>query len=126
MPVKYVAVPNKIPNKPDDPPVYYPRLKSTGVIDLRQLAEDLAAESTISPIDVAAVIEGLLLKIPQYLEDGKIVHLGEFGRFYLSIQAEGSPDAESVSAAKIKRNRIHFRAGKLVQMMLKRVAYKKD
>jgi hypothetical protein len=51
--------------------------------------------------------------------------LGELGSFYLSIQAEGSSDAKSVNASKIKRNKLHFRAGKLVKQMLKHLDYRK-
>jgi predicted histone-like DNA-binding protein len=72
-----------------------------------------------------AVIESLLQIIPRYLADGKIVRLGELGSFYLSIQAEGSPSPEKVNASKIKRNKLHFRAGKLVKQMLKHLYYRK-
>ena len=125
MPAKYIVVPHKIPSKPDAPLTYYPRLKSTGEISLREIANDLAAETTISQADTMAVIEGLLQNIPRYLAEGKIVRLGDLGSFHLSIQAEGSPNAGSANATKIKRNRLHFRAGKLVKMMLKSVVYEK-
>lgn len=123
MPVKYITVPHKIPSKPEQPLSYYPRLKSNGEVDLREIADDISHISTVSQADTMAVIEGLIQKIPQYLADGKIVRLGELGSFYLSIQAEGSPSAEAVNAAKIKKNRLHFRAGKLVQKMLKHIDY---
>lgn len=125
MPVKYIVVPHKIPSKSDEPPTYYPRLKSSGEVSLREIADDIAHISTVSQADTMAVIEGLLQKIPQYLADGKIVHLGDLGSFHLSIQAEGSPDAKSVNASKIKRNKQHFRAGKLVKQMLKHLDYRK-
>jgi predicted histone-like DNA-binding protein len=79
----------------------------------------------VSQGDTMAVIESLLQHIPQYLAEGKIVRLGELGSFYLSIQAEGSSDAKSVNASKIKRNKLHFRAGKLVKQMLKHLDYRK-
>jgi len=125
MPVKYIIVPHKIPSKPDQPLSYYPRLKSSGEVSLRKIANDIAKESTVSQGDTMAVIESLLQNIPRYLAEGKIVRLGELGSFYLSIQAEGSPDAKSVNAHKIKRNKLHFRAGKLVKKMLKHLDYRK-
>jgi predicted histone-like DNA-binding protein len=125
MPVKYIIVPHKIPSKPDQPVTYYPRLKSSGEIDLREIAKDIAQESTVSPGDTLAVIESLLQNLPRYLAEGYIVRLGELGSFYLSIQAEGSPDPESVNRYKIKRNKLHFRAGKLVKQMLKHIDYRK-
>ena len=125
MPVKYIVVPHKIPSKPDEPVAYYPRLKSSGEVNLREIADDIALVSTVSTADTIAVIEGLIQKIPQYLEDGKIVRLGDLGSFFLSIQAEGSDSPEKVNAAKIKRNKLHFRAGKIVKQMLKHLDYRK-
>jgi predicted histone-like DNA-binding protein len=125
MPVKYTVVPYKIPSKPDEPLTYYPRLKSSGEVSLREIANDIALESTMSQADTIGVIESLLQNIPRYLAEGKIVRLGELGSFYLSIQAEGSPDAKSVNTSKIKRNKLHFRAGKLVKQMLKHIDYTK-
>jgi predicted histone-like DNA-binding protein len=125
MPVKYIIVPHKIPSKPDQPPIYYPRLKSIGEINLREIAEDIAKGSTVSPGDTMAVIESLLQKVPDYLARGYIVRLGELGSFYLSIQAEGSDSPEKVNASKIKRNKLHFRAGKVVKQMLKHLDYRK-
>ena len=126
MPVKYIIVPHKIPSKPDEPVSYYPRVKSSGEVSLREIAKDIAQESTVSPGDTMAVVESLLQNIPRYLAQGYIVRLGELGSFHLSIQAEGSPDAKSVNAHKIKRNKLHFRAGKLMKQMLKSVVYVKD
>lgn len=80
----------------------------------------------MSQADTMAVIESLLQNIPRYLAEGMIVRLGELGSFYLSIQAEGSPDVKSVNASKVKRNRLHFRAGKLVKQMLKHIKYTRD
>jgi predicted histone-like DNA-binding protein len=125
MSVKYIIVPHKIPSKPDEPVTYYPRLKSSGEVNLREIANDIAQVSTVSQADTMAVIEGLLQNIPRYLADGKIVHLGELGSFYLSIQAEGSSSPDAVNASKIKRNKLHFRAGKLVKQMLKHLDYRK-
>ena len=126
MPAKYIIVQHKVPSKPDDPPVYYPRLKSTGEIGLREIAGDIARISTVSTSDTVAVIESLIQKIPDYLADGLIVRLGDLGSFYLSIQAEGSPDEASVNRFKIKRNKLNFRAGKLIRKMLKSIVYVKD
>ena len=125
MSVKYIVVPHKVPSKPDEPVAYYPRLKSRGEINLREIAKDISHESTVSPSDTMAVIESLLQNIPRYLAEGYIVKLGELGSFSLSIQAEGSESPEKVNAAKIKRNKLHFRAGKIVRQMLKHLDYHK-
>jgi|SaaInl7_135m_RNA_FD_contig_21_113879_length_279_multi_3_in_0_out_0_1 hypothetical protein len=48
MPVKCVIVPYKIPSKPKEPVVYYPRLKSSGETNLREIAKEIANISTVS------------------------------------------------------------------------------
>lgn len=125
MPVKYIVVPHKIPSKPDQPLVYYPRVKSSGEVSLREIANDIAAESTFSQADTMGVIESFLQSIPRYLADGMIVRLGELGSFYLSVQAEGASEPEKVNVSKIKGNRLRFRAGKLIKKMLKSIEYEK-
>jgi predicted histone-like DNA-binding protein len=79
----------------------------------------------MSQADTMGAIESLLQNIPEYLARGYIVRLGELGSFYLSIQAEGSDSPESVRASKIKKNKIYFRAGKLVKQMLRNIKYEK-
>jgi predicted histone-like DNA-binding protein len=126
MAVKYIGVPHKIPSKPDQPVMYYPRLKSRGDVDLRQIANDIAMGSTMSRADTIGVVESLLETIPRYLAEGYIVRLGELGSFSLSIQAEGSDRPENVRASKIKKNKVNFRAGKLLRQMLKHIKYERD
>jgi predicted histone-like DNA-binding protein len=126
MPVKYIVVPHKIPSKPADPVTYYPRLKASGEVGLRELVNDIALASTLSQADMLAAIESLLQHIPRYLAEGKIVRLGELGSFSLGIQAEGAPTAAAVNASKIKRNKLRFRAGKLMVKLLQDVTYRKE
>jgi predicted histone-like DNA-binding protein len=125
MPVKYIVVPHKIPTKPDTL-TYYPRLKASGEVGLRELVDDIAQTSTLSQADMLAAIESLLQHIPRYLAEGKIVRLGDLGSFSLGIQAEGAPAAAEVNAAHIKRNRLRFRAGKLMVKLLQDVTYRKE
>ena len=42
MSVKYIIVPLKILSKPEEPPVSYPRLKSTGEINLRKIVQEIS------------------------------------------------------------------------------------
>ena len=126
MPVKYIIVPYKIPSKPNEPVVYYPRLKSSGEINLREIARAISNISTVSTVDTIAVLEGLLQIIPNNIAKGKIVKLGDFGSFYLTIKAEGASDAGSVTPTRIIKNKLHFRAGKIMQQVLNTIKYEKD
>jgi hypothetical protein len=82
MPAKYIVVPHKIPSKPDAPLTYYPRLESTGEITLREIINELAAETIISQVDTIAVIENLLQNIPRYLAKGNLGWMCKFSAFF--------------------------------------------
>jgi predicted histone-like DNA-binding protein len=126
MSVRYIIVPYKIPSKPDAPVTYYPRIKSTGEITLRELVDDIADISTLSQADMMGAIESLIQRIPKYLEEGKIVRLGDLGSFFLSLEGEGAADPTEVRASKIKRARLRFRAGQLLSQHFKHLSYTRD
>ena len=79
----------------------------------------------MSTVDTIVVLEGLLQVIPQQITQGKIVKLGEFGSFYLTIKAEGAQDISSVTPARIKKNKLHFRSGKILRQVLNNIKYEK-
>ncbi|MBN1303856.1 MAG: HU family DNA-binding protein [Anaerolineales bacterium] len=126
VPAKYIIVPHKNPIDPDAPPKYYPRLKSSGEIDERDLLDEIVRGSTLSQADMKAALEALLQAIPRHLGNGKIVRLGDLGSFYLTIQAEGSIGPSEVGTNKIKRNRVQFRPGKVIRRMLKGISYERE
>lgn len=112
MAVNYKAVAKKNPLKPTDPPKYYAQAISTGDVSLRQLAKLITGNSTVKSADTMAVLEGLLEVIPQALADGKIVRLGDFGSFSLSISSDGVDSAEKLSSVSIRKTAVKFRPGK--------------
>jgi predicted histone-like DNA-binding protein len=126
MPAKYIVVAHKNPSDPDAPPKYYPRLKTTGQITERELLDEIDWSSTLNQADMKAALEALLHVIPRHLKEGRIVRLGELGSFYLTVQAEGTPDIAEASEKQIIRNRIQFRPGKMILDMLKDVRYEKE
>ena len=86
MPVYFRVVPKKNPRDLGAAPRYYPTVVSRGRTDLRALAERIAEMSTVSTIDCMAMLEALQVVIPDELASGRIVELGEFGTFRLTIQ----------------------------------------
>lgn len=125
MPVPFIVIEKTNPRNPGEPRKYYAHAKSNGAVDLRTLANQIAAISTLSTPDVLAALEALLLVIPQHLADGMIVRLGELGSFSLSVQSAASDSREEVSARNITSNRLRFRPGKLLREKLGKVSYEK-
>jgi len=120
----YLIQPPK-PGDPSAPRKHYAIAKSSGDVKLRQLSKRIAEISTVSSIDTLAVLESLLSVIPEYLLDGKIVRLGDFGSFRLTLSSEGTETAEIFSKDKIKSVNLNFRPGKQIGNALKTVEYEK-
>ena len=104
---------------------FYASLRSSGITDLRLLSEHISKRSTVSVIDTMAVLEGLIQVIPEQLQIGRIVHLGDLGSMRLSISSEGANKEENVTSEKIRARKILFRPGMVLQDSLRNLRFKK-
>jgi DNA-binding protein HU-beta len=125
MAVKYSVVAKANPRDPSAPKKHYPEIQSTGRTTVRNLAEQIAAISTVSPVDVAAVIEAFLTIVPKELANGNIVALGDFGSFSLRTRGEGAETAEQVTGRNITKVLTTFRPGKRFKEALANVNFEK-
>ncbi len=125
MPVLYNVVEKVNPRDPQGARKFYGVAQSRGEVNLRDLAEQIADISTVSTIDVMAVLEALLQVIPQHLLDGKIVRLRDFGTFRLILESNGVEKAEDFNASHIKRVKMNFRPGKEIRDALATATFEK-
>jgi len=113
------------PRDPTAARKFYAVTQYNGNLSIRDIATWISRESTVSLMDTMAVLEGLLQVMPDFLLDGKIIKLGEFGAFRVSISSEGSETAEDFETAMIRKLRIIFRPGNELKKLLSDVDYKK-
>lgn len=113
------------PRAPLEPRKFYGVTKASGEVDVRQLANQISKETTLGTPDVMAVIEALLQDIPGHLADGKIVKLGEFGAYRLTVSGGGAETPEEYHTSMIKKTNLHFRAGKVFSEVLNNVEFRK-
>ncbi len=75
-----------------------------------QIAKRLAAESTVAPADVKAVLEALSGVMGDYMAQGRSVRLDGIGSFFFQSQASGNgkDKAEDVSANDINGVKVRF------------------
>ncbi len=125
MAINYVLMQRVNPKDVTAPRKFYAVAKSTGEESTRQLATEISKRNGLSVADVFATIEALIDLVPERLEQGKIVRLGEFGSFSTSLSSEGVEKQEDFTATNIKSNSVNFRPGKLVQKVLDTVDYTK-
>ncbi len=125
MTVKFNVVERGNPANPNAPKKYYPSIQSSGRVTTRELAEMAAERSTLSTVDMMAVIEGFLTIIPQQLAKGNIVELGDFGSYWLKTSSEGAANPEDVRAGQILNLLPRFNPGRKFKDVLKTVQYER-
>lgn len=125
MSVKYHVVARPNPNDRAAPIKYYPSVKSQGRVGLREISERIEAISTISSIDVVAVLEALLVVICDVLAEGKIIELGDIGSIGLRMSGRAADSPEKVGRKHILKVLPRFFPGKRLKLALRRVDFVK-
>ena len=126
MPVKFNVTPKKDPRNLEAEPKYYATVKSDGRADTITIAKSINKMSTVSAPDTLAVLEAFLDVVPEKLADGKIVELGDFGTFRLTVSSEGAALADDVTARSITDTRVIFTPGKRFKQLLTGIEFQRD
>ncbi len=109
--INYKMVSKRDPRDAQSAVSYHALAISSGTSDLRTIANKISDRSTLTTVDTMAVLEALVSLIPQELADGKIVKLGDFGSFRISLRSEGSASPDDFSKNLITETKVHFRQG---------------
>jgi predicted histone-like DNA-binding protein len=125
MAVKYTVTEKGNPRELEAPKKWYANAKSSGDMTLRALAKEISARSTVSPADTNAVLIALTELLALHLADSKIVRLGDFGAFQVSISSDGAESAEKFTPSMIKNPKVVFRAGIDLKEMLNNLKFEK-
>lgn len=84
----------------------------------REIAENLAANSSLTPGDVLSTFAQLPAQIARQLKNGRTVNIQGLGTFYLSIKSEGVEKIEDCKPSTIKSVRICFRADEKLKALM--------
>jgi predicted histone-like DNA-binding protein len=125
MTVKYSIVERGNPQDQAAPKKFYPSLQSSGFKTLRELSKRITQMCTVSSPDTLAVIESMLVVIPEELAAGNIVELGDFGSFWLRSSSEGADEEDKVSASQVTNLLPRFNPGKEFKKALSAVEFEK-
>lgn len=113
--ITFKAFERRNPQLPDDPKKFYPLVKSTGVIDVKTISEELSDASTLNSVDIRAVLFGLEKSLLKYLQDGYIVKFGDLGTFRPSVSGTGADTADELTASSVTKKRILFTPSPLLK-----------
>ena len=72
------------------------------------------------------MLEAFLHVVPEKLADGKIVELGDFGTFRVTVSSEGAALAADVNVRSITDTRVIFTPGKRFKQMLDTIQFQKE
>ena len=125
MAVSYVLVERGNPQKPEEPKKFYAQAKSTGSVTLKELGKEITQRSTVNHADTLAVLEALTQVLADNLSAGKIVRLGDFGTFQISVGSEGADTEKEFTSNLVKNPKVAFRAGNDLKDMLKVLKYER-
>ncbi|WP_302613872.1 HU family DNA-binding protein [uncultured Bacteroides sp.] len=100
MPVLYKVFQSPLETK-EKKKLFYPRVIYTGNVNTTQLANEIAAYSSLSPGDVKNTLDNLVTVMAQHLQASERVTLDGFGTFRMVMKSSGSGVElpEKVSAA---------------------------
>jgi predicted histone-like DNA-binding protein len=123
MPIFFNKVQKVNPLNRTAPKKWYPVLKSTGLVKEKEVAKQVADETTLNPKE-AELTMGQLPKVSiNILLNGGTVQLGELGSLYLTIHAEGVDTEEEVTAALIKGLSVRFSPSQTLKDALKKAHF---
>ena len=93
---------------------------NTGTVDLEYIAKQISEESSLNEVDVRAVLIALGIKLEFFLTDGKIVDLGEMGRFKMGFSGIASDTEKDLTPKRnIKKYHINYQPSKKLKRVLK-------
>jgi predicted histone-like DNA-binding protein len=124
--LKVKSVKRKDPRDQASIEKFYLTTISQGSSNLKQLAEKISYQSTLTPGDCYNVLSALEKNVIDELQQGRIVRLGELGTFRVSVSSEGKMTDEELNASAIKKARILFRPSVELSKMLKSLHFQRE
>lgn len=109
----------------EKPDMYYALAKSTGEIDIDEMADRIQRSSTVNWADVVCVLRALQTEMIDSFKKAEIVRLGGLGSFYVTLRSSGTLASKDVKEGLIKGARVRFRPGKEIKDALKTLSYSK-
>jgi predicted histone-like DNA-binding protein len=125
MSVKYNLVERGNPQKPTEPKKIYASAIADGEVSQRDISKEIEEMTALSEPDVASALSAFRKILQRKLAEGRIVRLGEFGSFQVSLSSEGAVTADKFSPSTINDVKIVFRPGTELKELLKTLKFEK-
>jgi predicted histone-like DNA-binding protein len=124
MPIFYNKVERRNLSDAKAPKLWYPVLKSTGMVKEREVARLLSEETTLNPKEAEMAVYQLFKVVSRLLLDGRTVQLSELGSFHLTVHSHGVPAEAEVSASQIERVTVRFSESVMLKEAVGKAVFK--
>lgn len=111
MTLLYNKIQRANPAKPEDPKKWYISLKSLGLIGEKEVAKQVADETTLNPKEAEMALAQFKKVLIRLLLDGHTVQLGDWGSFYLTVSSSGAATEKEAVPANVTKINIRFQPG---------------
>lgn len=101
-------------------PHYILQAVNTGTVDLDRISYEISQESTLSEVDVKAVLIALGSKLQYHLSEGKIVDLDNLGKYKVGFKGIAQEDASKLTPKGIQKFHINFQPSLRLKHWLKK------
>ncbi|MDD4209437.1 MAG: hypothetical protein PHI52_03770 [Bacteroidales bacterium] len=103
---------------PQGPKLWYPVLKSIGILREKDVAMLMADETTMNPKEAEMALYRFQKVLLREIAEGKIIEFSELGSFRLTLSATGMVLCEEVSSACVQKINLRFQASQNVNDLL--------
>lgn len=99
-------------------------LQKKGITE-KELANELAELSSLSPGDTVSVLRLLPKQIVKHIKNGRTVTIDGLGTFYLAVSSDGAETPEECKPKNIRSHRICFRADDELKKMMRNCEFER-
>lgn len=100
--------------------IYFLKIVHNNMIKIDQLSKEIEKETSLSEVDVHAVLIALQGKIMQHLEEGNVVNLENLGKFSIAAKTIAHENKEDVSVKDVQKFGINFMPSLKIKRWLKK------
>jgi len=126
MALKVHAVKRKIPGGENaGKEMYFGQVRLNECVPLEKFSEKVSSNTTATPADVDAVLNGLVMVLSENLDNGNTIDLGDVGSMRLTAGSSGADTEEKFHCRMMRKPRIVFTPGKRLKSVVKEVKFER-
>lgn len=100
--------------------MYFLKIVQNDVVNIDVLSKEIEKETSLSEVDVHAVLIALQGKIMQHLENGNVINLENLGKFSIAAKTTAHENIADVSTKDVKKFSINFMPSLKIKRWLKK------